>query len=391
MSDFLKSQVEARNNLIEQARTVIESAEADKRGLTVDDQATIDRIETEISQRDAAIDTAKKMEEREARAVDAARNSFVPSSEVRGDADILRAIANGEMRSHTFGAESRALVPSDSTVPKSFFDEVFSVARLAGPMLQTSQVINTASGEQLTIPTLTAYSTATIKGAGSAIADSEPTFSNIQLNAFKYSFLVPVANELLTDAGFDISSLIAEQAGNAIGFGINAGLTNGTGTVEPTGIFTTGASAVTGSSAVAGNPSYENLVDLLYALDGQARLLPGVGWLMSKSGLAAVRKVKDGDGRFIWSAGNIAQGQPDQLLGYPVYENPAVSSVAANAFSIGVGHLPSYKVRLAGGIQVAQSADYAFNEDVTTFRVTARTDGKLTHASHFVKFKGGAG
>jgi HK97 family phage major capsid protein len=330
------------------------------------------------------------MEEREARAVDAARDSFVPSSEVRRDADILRAIANGEMRSHTFGTEQRTLVPSDSTVPKSFFDEVFMVARQAGPMLNVAQVINTAGGEQLTIPTLTAYSTATIKTAGSAIAESEPTFSNVQLNAFKYSFLVPVANELLTDAGFDISALIAEQAGNAIGFGINAGLTNGTGTVEPTGIFTTGASAVTGSSAVAGNPSYENLVDLLYALDGQARLLPGIGWLMNKTGLAAVRKVKDGDGRFIWSAGNIAQGQPDQLLGYPVYENPAVASVAANAFSIGVGHLPSLKVRLAGGIQVAQSSDYAFNEDVTTFRVTARTDSKLTHASHFVKFKGGA-
>jgi HK97 family phage major capsid protein len=390
MSDFLKSQVEARNNLIEQARTVIESAEADKRGLTAEDQQKIDRIETEIGQRDAAIDTAKKLAEREERAVDAARESFVPSNEVRKDADILRAIANGEMRSHTFGAESRALVPSDSTVPKSFFDEVFSVARMAGPMLQTSQVINTASGEQLTIPTLTAYSTATIKGAGSAIADSEPTFSNIQLNAFKYSFLVPVANELLTDAGFDISSLIAEQAGNAIGFGINAGLTNGTGTVEPTGLFTTGASAVTGGTGVGGAPTYENLVDLLYALDGQARLLPGVGWMMSKSGLAAVRKVKDGDGRFIWTAGSLMNGQPDTLLGYPVFENPAVASVATAAFSIGVGHLPSYKVRLAGGIQVAQSADYAFNEDVTTFRITARTDGKLTHASHFVKFKGGA-
>jgi HK97 family phage major capsid protein len=390
MSDFLKSQVEARNNLIEQARAVIESAESDKRGLTADDQQTIDRIETEISQRDAAIDTAKKMEEREARAVDAARDSFVPSSEVRRDADILRAIANGEMRSHTFGAEQRTLVPSDSTVPKSFFDEVFMVARQAGPMLNVAQVINTAGGEQLTIPTLTAYSTATIKTAGSAIAESEPTFSNVQLNAFKYSFLVPVANELLTDAGFDISALIAEQAGNAIGFGINAGLTNGTGTVEPTGIFTTGASAVTGGTGVSGAPTYENLVDLLYALDGQARLLPGIGWLMNKTGLAAVRKIKDGSGAFIWSAGNIAQGQPDQLLGYPVFENPAVASVGTAAFSIGVGHLPSLKVRLAGGIQVAQSADYAFNEDVTTFRVTARTDSKLTHASHFVKFKGGA-
>jgi len=390
MSDFLKSQVEARNNLIEQARTVIESAEADKRGLTVDDQATIERIESEISQRDAAIDAAKKMEEREARAIDAARNSFIPSNEVRGDADILRAIANGEMRSHVFAPEKRTLVPSDNLVPKSFYDEVFSVARLAGPMLSVSQVINTAGGDTLTIPTLTGYSTATIKTAGSAISDSEPTFSNVQLSAFKYSFLVPVANELLVDSSLDISALIAEQAGNAIGFGINTGLTVGTGTVEPTGIFTTGASAVTGGTGVSGAPTYENLVDLLYTLDGQARLLPGVGWLMNKTGLAAVRKIKDGSGAFIWTAGNIAQGQPDQLLGYPVYENPATSNVGVNNFSIGVGHLPSLKVRLAGGIQVAQSADYAFNEDVTTFRVTARTDSKLTHASHFVKFKGGA-
>jgi HK97 family phage major capsid protein len=390
MSDFLKSQVEARNNLIAQARTVIESAEAEKRGLTVDDQATIERIETEIGQRDAAIDTAKKMEEREARAVDAARESFVPSSEVRGDAEILRAIANGEMRSHTFGMEKRTLVPSDNTVPKSFIDELFMVARQAGPMLNLAQVYNTASGEQLTIPTLTGYSTATIKGAGSAISDSEPTFSSIQLSAFKYSFLVPVANELISDSSLDIASIIAEQAGNAIGFGVNTGLTVGTGTVEPTGIFTTGASAVTGGTGVSGAPTYENLVDLLYALDGQARLLPGVGWLMNKTGLAAVRKIKDGSGAFIWSAGNIAQGQPDQLLGYPVYENPAAVNVATGAFSIGVGHLPSLKARVAGGIQVAQSSDYAFNEDVTTFRVTARVDSKLTHASHFVKFKGGA-
>jgi HK97 family phage major capsid protein len=390
MSDFLKSQVEARNNLIEQARAVIESAEADKRGLTVDDQQTIERIETEISQRDAAIETAKKMEDREARAVDAARESAVPTSAVRNDSDILRAIANGEVRSHTFGTESRTLVPTDNTVPKSFFDEVFSIARLAGPMLNVAQVINTASGENLTIPTLTAYSTATIKSAGSAIADSEPTFSSLTLGAYKYSFLVPVANELLTDAGFDISALIAEQAGNAIGFGINTGLTVGTGTLEPTGIFTTGASAVTGGTGVGGAPTYENLVDLLYALDGQARLLPGVGWLMAKSAIAAIRKVKDGDGRFIWSAGSIAAGQPDELLGYPVFENPAAPALGTAAFSIGVGHLPSYKARLAGGISVAQSADYAFNEDVTTFRVTARVDGNLTHASHFVKFKGGA-
>jgi HK97 family phage major capsid protein len=382
--------MDARNNLIEQARDVVESAEAEKRGLSAEDQQKIEKIEVEIDQRDAAIDTARKLADREARAFEAAKGSVVPTSEVRGDADILRQIANGELRSHTFGNEKRTLVPSDNTVPKSFFDEVFLQARLAGPMLNVAQVINTASGENLTIPTLTAYSTATIKGAGTAIADSEPTFSSITLGAFKYSFLVPVANELLTDSGFDISALIAEQAGNAIGFGINTGLTVGTGTVEPTGIFTTGASAVTGGTGVSGAPTYENLVDLIYALDGQARLLPGVGFLMSKSGLAAVRKVKDGDGRFIWTNGTLVNGQPDTILGYPVYENPAAAAVATAAFSIGFGHLPSYKARLAGGIQVAQSGDYAFDKDVTTFRVTARVDGNLSHAAHFVKFKGGA-
>lgn len=389
MSDFIKSQMDARNNLIEQARDVVESAEAEKRGLSAEDQQKIEKIEVEIDQRDAAIDTARKLADREARAFEAAKGSVVPTSEVRGDADILRQIANGELRSHTFGNEKRTLVPSDNIVPKSFFDEVFLQARLAGPMLNVAQVINTASGENLTIPTLTAYSTATIKGAGVAIADSEPTFSSITLGAFKYSFLVPVANELLTDSGFDISALIAEQAGNAIGFGINTGLTVGTGTVEPTGIFTTGASAVTGGTGVGGAPTYENLVDLIYALDGQARLLPGVGFLMSKSGLAAVRKVKDGDNRFIWTNGTLVNGQPDTILGYPIYENPAAAAVATTAFSIGFGHLPSYKARLAGGIQVAQSGDYAFDKDVTTFRVTARVDGNLSHAAHFVKFKGG--
>jgi HK97 family phage major capsid protein len=390
MSEFVKSQIEARNNLIAQAREVVEMAEKESRGLSAEDQQKIERIEQDIDQRDAAIETARKLEERAAQAYEAAKDSPVPSSESRGEADILRQIANGELRSYTFGAEKRTLVPTDNTVPKSFYDQIFSVARLAGPLLQVADVINTTSGESLTIPTLTAYSTATIKGAGSAIADSNPTFSSITLGAYKYSFLVPVANELLSDAGFDISALIAEQAGNAIGFGINTGLTVGTGTVEPTGIFTAGASAITGASAVAGAPSYENLVDLLYSLDGQARILPGVGWLMSKSGLATARKLKDGDGRFIWAGGDLAAGQPDTILGYPVYENPAAPAVAAGAFSIGIGHLPSYKARLAGGIQVAQSGDYAFDKDVTTFRITARVDGNLTHASHFVKFKGGA-
>jgi HK97 family phage major capsid protein len=382
---FIKAQEELRANLVEQIREVTNFAEAEKRGLLAEEVVKIEKIEADIRSAEEAIGVAKRNEERMSAAAEAGRE-FVPASESRSDADILRQIATGELRSFDFS--KRTLVPTDNTVPKSFFDEVFQVARLVGPMLETSQIISTTSGEQLTIPTLTARSTATIKGAGAQISDSEPTFSSITLGAYKYSFLVPVANELITDAGFDISSLIAEQAGNAIGFAVNNDLTVGTGTVQPRGIVTAAGSGITGGTGVGGAFTADNLIDLAYSLDGAARRLPGVGYMANSASVGAIRKLKDTAGNYLYQVG---VGQPDTFAGFPIFENPAMAAVGtAGAKSVLFGHLPSYKVRTAGGIQVAQSTDYAFNEDVTTFRVTMRVDGNLTHAGHVKTFAGGA-
>jgi HK97 family phage major capsid protein len=382
---FIKAQQELRANLVSQIREVTDFAEAEKRGLLAEEVSKIEKIEADIRSAEEAIGVATRNEERMTAAADAGRE-FVPATESRSDADILRQIAAGELRSFDFS--KRTLVPSDNTVPKSFYDEVFQVARLVGPMLDTSQVINTTSGENLTIPTLTAYSTATIKGAGSAISDSEPTFSSITLGAYKYSFLVPVANELISDAGFDISSLIAEQAGNAIGYSVNDGLTNGTGTTQPTGVRTVAGSGITGGTGVSGAFTADNLIDLAYSLDGAARRLPGVSYMANSASVGAIRKLKDSAGNYLYQVG---VGQPDTFAGFPIAENPALPSVGtAVVGSVLFGHLPSYKVRMAGGIQVAQSADYAFNQDVTTFRVTMRVDGNLTHAGHIKYFKGAA-
>jgi HK97 family phage major capsid protein len=381
---FIKAQEELRANLVEQIREVTDFAESEKRGLLAEDVAKIEKIEADIRSAEEAIAVAKRNEERMAAAADAAQ-SFVPKSESRSDSDVLRQIANGELRSYEF--EKRTLTPSDNTVPKSFFDEVFAVARLVGPMLDVSQVINTTSGESLTIPTLTAYSTATIKGAAAAIDASDPVFSSITLGAYKYSFLVPVANELITDAGFDISALIAEQAGNAIGYAVNEGLTNGTGTVQPTGIVTVAGSGITGGTGVSGAFTADNLIDLAYSLDGAARRLPGVGFMANSQSVGAIRKLKDTAGNYLYQVGI---GQPDTFAGFPISENPAMASTGSATKSVLFGHLPSYKVRMAGGLQVAQSADYAFNQDVTTFRVTMRVDGNLTHPGHVKFFRGAA-
>jgi HK97 family phage major capsid protein len=111
--------------------------------------------------------------------------------------------------------------------------------------------------------------------------------------------------------------------------------------------------------------------------------------MMAKSGIAAARKLKDGAGNYIWTD-NAVQGQPSTLLGYSVFENPNVAAVATGAKSVLFGHLPSFKVRVAGGIRVDQSADYAYIADTINYRGLIRLDGGLTISSHIGYFKGGA-
>jgi HK97 family phage major capsid protein len=380
MSDFIKSQMESRNNLIAQAREVLNIAESEARGLSAEENEKIARIEADIDQHDTAISTARSLAEREARAAEASA-SYAPSvsEPVNTDADILRSIAMGETRGYEFARESRAaLVPSANTVGQSFFDRVFEIAQLVGPMLTTSEVFNTTSGEKLVIPTVTATSSAGSVAAGGTISTSNPTFSSISLEAEKYAALVAVSSELVADAGFNITEYIAQNLGTSLGLKANEVLTGK--------LNATAGSVVQGTAQAA---TYENLVDLVYGIQDGARTLPGLGFMMSKTGIAAARKMKDGSGAFIFTDSAVP-GQPATLLGYPIFENPNVAAVGSATKSVLFGHLPSFKVRVAGGVRVDQSSDFAFNTDTVTYRGIIRLDGALTHATHIGYFQGAA-
>lgn len=371
MSEFIKRSEESRANLISQVREVIDHAETEGRGLDTEELRKIENIESDIARHDEAIAVAKRNEERASEAAEASRG-FVPAQESRTADDIFRAMFEGELRNHTFAPEKRAtLVPSANTVPVEFYDQVFQLARLVGPYLDVADVIQRSSGSDLRIPTMTAYSTAAEFAAGSAIDQSEPTFSSILLQPAKQAFLVRVANELLTDAGFDIQSTIAEQAGNAIGFRANA-------------VIHAAVTAVAGTGVTAGTTNAittDELIELAFSIDGAARRLPGVAYMVNTSTLSAIRKLKDGNGAYVLDP---VVGGPDRLLGYEVYENPAVESLATGNKSVFFGHWGSVKVATTG-LDVATSTDYAFNEDETAYRFVYRLGAGLTHGSH-IKF-----
>ena len=374
MSEFIKTQQELRANLYEQMKDVIESAEAESRSLDSAELEKISRIEADMDRAAEAISVAQRAEERKLEVAEASKG-FVPAEEKRDDAAIFRAMASGELRSHTFNHEKRALVPATATVPVGFLDQVYGLARLVGPMLDVSDVITRTSGESLRIPTYTAYSTATQYAAGSAIAESNPTFDSILLSPKKIGFTVQIANELLSDAGFDIESVIAEQAGNAIGYKINDLATVGTGSTEVQGIVGAAGSGVTGGTTTF---TADQLIDLQFSLDGAARRLPGVGYMANTATVGVMRKLKDDNNQYLYQV-NVSA--PDNFAGFPIFENPAMADVGTGAKSVLFGHFPSYKI-VTTGLDVATSSDAYFANDVTAYRFTYRFDGNLTHASH---------
>ena len=395
MSDYIRQQAEARAKAWEEAKALLDSAAAEKRDLSAEENQTYDRIMTDLDQRAATIESIKAQAEREERAAEAMKGFesqarpeiMIPSV---NDADMIRSLARGEIRSHMFEKRDVTKSSTGSPVPTSFYDRVIELARFVGPMLETSTILNTAGGENLQIPSLSAYSTGTVTSEAAVIGESDPTFNAFKtLGAYKYSFLTQISTELAADAGIDILSFLAANTGNALGYDVNAALTTGTGTVQPTGIVTSAGSGVTGGTGVSGAFTADNLINLVYSVDTAGRRLAGTGWQMNATSIAAVRKLKDTAGQYLFSPSLSADAR-DLLLGYPIYENPAMASPATSAKSVIFGNLSSYFARTVGGIQLDRSDDFAFSSGLITFRSTMRVDGALIQPSHVKYFIGAA-
>jgi HK97 family phage major capsid protein len=373
MSEFIKTQEEIRANLTTQIREVLDGAEEAKRGLDQAELEKIDRIEADIRRADEALEVAKRNAHRAEEAAEASRG-FAPVEEARGDAEIFRAMARGEIREHAFSMEKRdTLVPTVHTVPVAFLDRVYNLARLVGPYLETSEVFTRDSGEDLRIPVTTQYPTATEKAAGSALDESEGTYSSLLIQMTKQGFITKIASELVSDAGFDIESNLVELAGNAIGTRVNT-------------VVHAAVTAVAGAGVTAGTSNAitaDELIDLQFSADGLVRQLPGAAYMVNSSTLGAIRKLKDEDGRYIL---DVVAGGPSTILGIPVIENPAVEAIgtAGGTKPVFFGHWPSVKISTTG-LMTSVSTDAYFANDVIGYRFTYRLGAGVANGASHIK------
>ena len=387
MSEFIAKQVDAKAKAWHEAKELIDSVEARGGVWSGEDEAKYAELTADINKRNELIE----LEQREAKTSEAMQKAavdFAGATVSDSESDILRKMVMGEIRGHEF----RAITGSSTgaPVPTSFYNEIVKVARLVNPLLEYATVVNTTSGENLQIPSQSTFSTATIVGQGVSVGTSEPAFNAFTtLGAYKFSALAQLSRELILDAGVDIVGFLAEQFGNAFGFAIGDKLVNGTGTVEPTGFLPVAGTGVTGATGVAGAFTADNVIDLIYSLDGSLRNRPTFAMLANSTSIAALRKLKDSYGQYLFNIG-LGQDARDLVLGVPVIETPALPSAGTGVKSLAVGDLKSLYIRNAGGLQVDRSDDYAFGSDLATWRATWRIDSALVQKSNIKVFKGGA-
>ena len=387
MSDFIAKQVDAKAKAWHEAKELIDSVEARGGVWSGEDEAKYASLTADINKRNELIE----LEQREAKTAEVLQNAavnFVGATVSDTEEDILRKMIMGEIRGHEF----RSITGSSTgaPVPTSFYNEIVKVARLVNPLLDYATVINTSSGENLQIPNQSTFSTALIVGQGVSIGTSEPAFNAFTtLSAYKFSALAQLSRELVLDAGVDIVGFLADQFGNAFGNAIGNKALNGTGTVEPSGILTAAATGVTGATGTVGAFTADNVVDLVYSLDGALRQKPSFALLANSTSIAALRKLKDSYGRYLFDIG-LGQDKRDLILGVQVIETPSMPSPGTANVSLAVGDMKAIYMRNAGGLQVDRSDDYAFGNDLATWRATWRIDSALVQKSNIKIFKGGA-
>ena len=257
-------------------------------------------------------------------------------------------------------------------VPEEFEHQIIQGLEEANVVRSLAKVITTSAERK--IPVAATHSTAQWTPENGAYTESNPTFDQKSIDAFKLTDLVKVSIELLQDSAFDLESYIAAEFARAFGIAEEEAFCVGTGTGQPTGIFTANGGTVGVTAAAANAITADELISLVYSLKSPYRR--NAKFLMNDATVSLIRKLKDNNGAYLWQP-SIQAGEPDRLLGYALYTSPYVPTLAAEALTIAFGDFRNYWIADRSGRTVQRLNELYSTNGQVGFVATERVDGKV--------------
>ncbi len=262
-------------------------------------------------------------------------------------------------------------------IPQGFVATLERALLTFGGMRQVAEVMRTTEGNDIHWPTSDDTSNSGVQiGENTAVSEQNIAVGQVIFKAYKFSSnLIKVPFELIEDSAIDLPSLLGSMLGERLGRIGNTKQTTGTG-AGPEGITVGAATGVTTASATA--IAADEVIELIHSVDPAYRM--GAGFMMHDNILLELRKLKDGEGNYLWQPGFQAD-VADRLLGYPITINQDMASAVTTTLkTIVYGQLTKYKIRDVGSIRLRRLVERYADSDQEGFVAFTRMDGRLVDA-----------
>ncbi|MCL1964185.1 MAG: phage major capsid protein, partial [Firmicutes bacterium] len=338
-----------RNRAVNAARAFLDSRAAVSDTLCAEDAAAYERMEDEIIALNRQIERENKLsaienDMKQPLGQPITNAPHKPETEKTGRAsgDYKRAFWNAMRGRIDVEIKNALSVGTDSEggflVPTEYERQLITGLEQENILRQYATVIQTAGDRK--IPVIAAKGTATWLDEGAAITESDSSFSQITIGAWKLGTAIKVSNELINDSAFDIEQYIVNEFARRVGAKEEEAFFVGDGSNQPTGLLAATGGAelgVTTNSATA--LTFDEIFDLFYSLKSSYR--DKAVFIVHDSTAKALRKLKDSSGQYLWEKA-VSEGAPDTLCGRPVVTSAYMPQIGAGNKTVLFGDLSYY-------------------------------------------------
>ena len=395
-----------RAKLVEDARAVQDLADNEKREFTQEEVSKYDALMTDIDSMRVEVD-AEKADEKRRRDLDAIQVGLEkPTADPAkpdvddvktGDAVTRRALSSYFTRGPLTSAEDmRALAMDPDTaggftvLPELFVNELIQKVDDLVFIRQLANVIPVANAESLGVPSLDNDPADPIWTAEILTGDEDSSMDFKKRALFPHPLAkrIKISKKLLRASSIPIDQLVRNRLAHRAAITEENAFLNGSGSNQPLGVFTASDDGISTSRDVSeGNTTTvlkaDNLINVKYTLKDQ--YLAAVRWIFNRSILKVIRKLKDGEGNYIWRAG-LATDRPDTILDIPFLSSEFAPSTLTSGLYVGIiGDFSKYWIADALTMQIQVLTELYAETAQNGYILRKETDGMPVLEEAFVR------
>ena len=350
--DNIKALRETRAEKVEDLKLLYAKLEAENRAVTKEEEKQIGAIQDEIDQIDKTIEILEKMKERLAETNKGKEEVVDKAESEEGEqraqeeekmfAEYLRGVVNGELRADT----NMTLTDNGAVIPETIANRIVEKVYDICPILEKATKYNVKGN--LTIPYYPVDTNDIEMAYAEEFKDLESDvgkFGNITLKGFLAGALTKVSRSLINNSQFDIVSFVVDHMAYTYARWAEKELLNGTeDKIEGLSGVTQGVIAASATAVTA-----DELIDLQDSVKDAFQ--QGAIWIMSNKTRTAIRKLKDGNERYLLQD-DITAPFGKVLLGKPVYVSDNMPEMAASAKAIYYGDMSGLAVKITEEFEI---------------------------------------